>query len=590
MAASAAWLPMSTARRRPLSPALASGLVAGLVGVGTFLYLLRFPATLNAADESLYLYGAKRVLQGDAIYHDFFEILTPLSFYFFALVYSLGGTTLVAAKVAMAAVNAVSAVLVFGLARKVAGVALSGTAALFFVAGCLPVLAEVSAHWMSTAAALGTAAVLLSDRLASSHVLRPALTGALAGVALCIQQQRSFFLVVWVGAATLLLSLCESNQGRPLDGSASVSGPAGAAASSSPRSGWLARFWRQVAWEVVGFAAVVSLILGYTAWRASVAEMFDALVVFVITGYGKRVVGSVPWGGAEPLSQGWYVRAFPWMASLIPATIAIEGAALVWRARQCFGRPEAVRACLVLLAAATAASIFYFPDFIHVALIAPFSLIVAAGILERIRSAPLARGKLTAAAASVAWVALLILAAQKAQANLAHVSKGAEQEIPTAFGTVEGPAAWREILTGLREAMGPEPPGGWQIYAYPADTWLYLTLPRRQRHAIHLPPAGLQRGRALRGGPRAHRAGCGGLHSLEPDLRQARRGAAELRRTPLRSRSRCACLLRALPATPGVAGCHAPSGAAGRALTHGSTRFIMKPQMRRSVPRDRFLP
>ena len=82
------------------------GLLSFLVGVLSFAYLLTYPLAIGRADESHLLHGAKRVLEGQAIYRDFFAILTPLSYYLFAAIYRLGGTTLLAARVGMALINA----------------------------------------------------------------------------------------------------------------------------------------------------------------------------------------------------------------------------------------------------------------------------------------------------------------------------------------------------------------------------------------------------------------------------------------------------------------------------------------------------
>src|SRR5438093_548816 len=62
-----------------------------LLGLGMFAYLLAYPRVLNISDESVVLYAANRILEGQVIYRDFFEFLTPVSFYFFALVYAVAG-------------------------------------------------------------------------------------------------------------------------------------------------------------------------------------------------------------------------------------------------------------------------------------------------------------------------------------------------------------------------------------------------------------------------------------------------------------------------------------------------------------------
>ena len=77
-----------------------------LVGALSFAYFISFPLAIGSADESHLLYGAKRILQGEVIYKDFFEAITPLSFYLFAGLYRIAGTTLLTARVGMAVINA----------------------------------------------------------------------------------------------------------------------------------------------------------------------------------------------------------------------------------------------------------------------------------------------------------------------------------------------------------------------------------------------------------------------------------------------------------------------------------------------------
>ena len=86
-----------------------------------------------------------------------------------------------------------------------------------------------------------------------------------------------------------------------------------------------------------------------------------------------------------------------------------------------------------------AASILYYPDFIHVSFVAPFLLIVVArvvhGLLKRVR-----------VEVRVAFAAMLVVAL---------IAKGSGNVI----------RAW---------AAAPERP---RLFAYPADAWLYLAVP-----------------------------------------------------------------------------------------------------------------
>ena len=117
-----------------------------VVGVFSFAYLISFPLAIGPADESHLLYGAKRILQGEVIYKDFFESITPLSFYLFAALYRIAGTTLLTARVGMAVIAAFGCALLFHLVRGMSS-ALEGTLAVPIFAGfCVPTWPYASAH------------------------------------------------------------------------------------------------------------------------------------------------------------------------------------------------------------------------------------------------------------------------------------------------------------------------------------------------------------------------------------------------------------------------------------------------------------
>jgi hypothetical protein len=139
------------------------GLGWGL-GVGAFAYLLALPPTLHKADESYLLYEAKRIVQGQALYRDFFDFLTPGSFYLYASAYLVGGTNITTARVVTASLNALAVTTTYFLALRVASVAEALIAAALVVTICVPVWNMASHHWMATSLGLAAAAALLRDR------------------------------------------------------------------------------------------------------------------------------------------------------------------------------------------------------------------------------------------------------------------------------------------------------------------------------------------------------------------------------------------------------------------------------------------
>src|SRR5262249_7417468 len=150
-----------------------------LVAALSFAYLLTYPLAIGKADESHLLYGAKRVLEGEVIYKDFFEILTPLAYYLFAGIFRIAGTTLLAARVGMAAIEALGCGLLFHLTRRISGGAEATLVTLIFAGVCIPTWPYASPHWISTVLGLLVAMVTLARTGGDSSRARPLVAGIL---------------------------------------------------------------------------------------------------------------------------------------------------------------------------------------------------------------------------------------------------------------------------------------------------------------------------------------------------------------------------------------------------------------------------
>ncbi len=348
-----------------------------VVAALSFAYFLSYPLVIGKADESHLLYGAKRVLDGQVIYEDFWEVLTPLSYYLFAGIYRIAGTTLLAARVGIALAWALGCALLFHLARRVSGVAEATLAALVFAAICVPVWPYASPHWLSTALGLLVAAVTLSERWQDSSRARPLAAGMLTGVALCVQQQRGAFLAVWLPLTLLVLAF------------------------SRPRGTRWRRFRVEAAWGVGAATAVTLAVLGHAAWASSPALVLEAIYGFPLNHYGPTTAGTLSWARVIPGTAGWRSYTWLWLLQISPLFLVGEGLLLL-RSRRPWALPELLRASLLLLGVLMALSIWYFPDFIHVAFVVPFLLIPGARLLHGLRSsqawtrAPVGRRLLTA--------------------------------------------------------------------------------------------------------------------------------------------------------------------------------------------------
>jgi hypothetical protein len=438
--------------RRGLSidPRLLYLLVAGL----SFAYFLTYPLTIGRADESHLLFEARRVFDGQVPYKDFFESLTPLSLYLFAAVYRIAGTTLLAARVAIALIDAVGCALLFHLARRVSGALEASLVTLILAGMCIPVWPYASPHWVSTALALLVATVTLAERWRGPAWGRPLVAGMFTGAAACVQQQRGAFLVLWLPLALSVLAL------------------------SVPRSARWRTLATEIAWAAGGTAIVVLVVLGYAVWKASMGTFVDMVFGFAVKRYGPTQSGIYRWAGVVPLTQILAAHTWLWLLRISPLFPVGEGLLLlraIVRHRQ---RLDLERACLCLLAVLMGLSVWYLPDFIHVSFVLPFLLIPGAMLLHRLRSArfwdrvPAGRYTVTAAA----WLFTLAVAARSA-ANVVSAQAAAPVRLETAFGTLREDAFVEQLFRAVQSHLVREPEGRSLLYSFPNDAWLYLALP-----------------------------------------------------------------------------------------------------------------
>jgi len=123
---------------------------------GTCTYLGVFwPHALYGLDEGMFLYESKRIVDGQVMYRDFFELWGPMGNYALALMYALFGVSMETARGSMAVVHAVIVVLVYAIMRRL-GVRpmLAAVLSLTHIALFFPALAFASPHWLSTALTL----------------------------------------------------------------------------------------------------------------------------------------------------------------------------------------------------------------------------------------------------------------------------------------------------------------------------------------------------------------------------------------------------------------------------------------------------
>jgi len=423
-------------------------LVAGL----SFAYLLTYPLAIGRADESHLLYGARRVLAGETIYKDFFEGITPLGFYFVAAIYRVAGTSLLAVRVGFALVEALGCALLYGLVRRVAGVAEAVLAVLIFAGLCIPAWPYASAHWLSTTLGLAVAAVTLSGSEAAMSRARPALAGLLAGLAVCVQQQRGVFLAAWLPLALAVLSC------------------------TAPRTERVRRFVHDAVWAGAAGAITVGVVLGHAAWRASPAALVEMLYSFAVNRYGPAQSGH-PWAAVLPLTNTWAVSTWLWLLRAAPLALVGEAVLLLRRPRRRWTRAELERGSLWLLGMLMGVSVIYLADFIHVSFVMPFLLIPAASLLHAARTAPVwARAPAGRRLVTASVWGFAAAVAGQAVANVSYAHAIAPVRFASDFGELRAEPNVERLFQAVRRHLVREPDGRALLYSFPDDAWLYLAL------------------------------------------------------------------------------------------------------------------
>jgi len=425
-----------------------------IIAVVAFGYLISYPLVIGRADESHLLYGARRVLEGQVIYRDFFETITPLAYYLFAGVYRIAGTTLLAARATIAVIEAFGCVLLFRLVRRVASFPEATVATVIFAGICIPTWPYASWHWISTTLGLLVATVFLDERWRSSSRARPLVAGMLAGAGICLQQQRGVFLAAWLPLAAMVLG------------------------SSRPPAARWRTVWVDITAVAVGGTAVVLPILGLAAWAASPALLLKGIYQFAVQNYGPTQSGRTSWAAVPLMTQGWVPFTWVWLLRISPLFLVGEGLLLSFRWRHGRTEQDIERACLWLLAALMAAAIWYLPDFIHVSFVVPVLLIPGARLLYELRS------RLRVPRASVVrWVTatlpcvLIFACTWKAVTNLKRARAAAPVRFETGFGLLQGDAAAEQLFRTVERHLVREPTGRALLYSFPDDAWLYLALP-----------------------------------------------------------------------------------------------------------------
>jgi hypothetical protein len=424
-------------------------LIAFLLAAGSVAYLAAMPRLLGPTDEGLYLYGAKRILDGDVFYRDIYDIVTPAAHYVMALAFLLFGTSIVTARGVIAVVHAIAIAAMYGAARA-AGVrrAFAVLPALAYVGLCQPTFPYASPHWFNTALCMVLLWILLRDRRSDGR--RAAALGLVVGVMIVVQHQRGSMM----GAAMATILLIEHLLDRRFGGTDTFA----------------ALMSRLLALAGVAALIVVPVFVEMLA-TAGFRPVYRALVEHPFITY--RATMRASWGYTALLTAQPASFTSVLLLKLLPLGLVapLLRAARDWWLRT--NRDEAhVLTLLIAFAGFSVASIAYFPDFIHIALIAPVFFIAIVETLDWLVGMFPGRAQRPIGLA----LALCLLAALGAHLyrNLARARASYSVRIETRFGAVDFAPRNREIalIAEAEEVLADVPSR--QMFAYPGYASLYL--------------------------------------------------------------------------------------------------------------------
>lgn len=424
---------------------------AAIILIVTVLYISLLPHNLSPADESVHLYDAKRLLGGAVMYRDVFNDITPGYMYLIALLFWLFGTTIAVARTAMAVLHGLSAAFIYATCRAFdVRRGLAWPAALAYLVICQSAWPIASQHWLSTLLSvivLWLCAMHLRDRRRWSFVL-----GIVLGLFVGVQQQRAAIMVFGVGVWLILDHVVERRYRAALS---------------------IRTLITTILWVAVGISLVVVPLLSWVIAEAGFARVWRALVIFPIYDYGG--VTHCPWGDVNIVTAWQASFTFPRLLKYLPLAMLPALLRLVSALVRGRDEDEARRLLLLVVTAATSMlSISYFPDFVHIAFIAPVFLVAGAEAVDwAVRAVPMPPRAVRVAGA-IAGIALVVASGVRLRHNLVRLWQEFPVSRSTAFGRVDMKTSDVPLYDRMRDLMRDAPSR--YLYCYPVIAHLYLML------------------------------------------------------------------------------------------------------------------
>jgi hypothetical protein len=373
----------------------------------------------SLADEGILLHGATRLLQGEVMYRDFFEIVPPGGFLIAATWMTIVGADFGSTRALAVAMIAAIAALLYGATVLASGHRL--LAVLLATAWAVRAPFENNHHWFTTAASMASAVCVflaLDDSRPGRATAFAA--GLFGGVALMVTQTRGGLLCLAV--LVVLLTLPDA-RGRVVS-------------------------------AVTGMAVWPAALVLFLALTGALSDAADSLIWFT----SHRYVGvqHLRFGSFATWTDAVTVAVFPAALLLILVAVALKPHGAIWR------DPRGGAALALAIVGVLGA--FPRPDIAHLNFTVPLACpLVALGltyVTGRLR-------RVARLAVTAVVIGLCLVAVAYATKRRVDVSGESLETISTPRGTiVRRPAPWTTDFARLMAQLDRVPAGD-PIFFYP---------------------------------------------------------------------------------------------------------------------------
>ncbi|MEL0252126.1 MAG: hypothetical protein VW935_09275, partial [Novosphingobium sp.] len=284
------------------------------------------------ADEGIWLHAAKRMLDGQVLYRDFFEFHPPVGFLMITAWLKLFGTSLVSARSLMVLVTSVTAWCTFTCCRIASGRTwLSAVFTLMWVVAGQGMWTQVNHHWFTTMFSM----IALFGALSPERRGATAIAGVAASLAALVTTHRGGLVVISAFVGMLL-----------------------------------DRQVQRLAVYVGAGLTCAALVLGYLVAESTVVAAFEQVVLYAMNHYSG--IQAVPFGSFASLQFLPVLAIYPLIAILLLNCLWQDWRSLL-RQRQL--------GTLGMFAIAGLAGSFPRPDAVHIAFAAALALPLLAALL-----------------------------------------------------------------------------------------------------------------------------------------------------------------------------------------------------------------